>query len=81
MEKDTSVVARYHYDERFYVEVICQVPHIGARDYWLCNRNSENKLFLFSKEYEGLKREERLIARNICNAIERYERPAASCTL
>lgn len=74
MEKNTEVVARYHYTEGYYVEVISQIPYIGGRDYWLCNRGSENKLFMFSNECKSTKSEERMIARKIAEAIKSYER-------
>lgn len=73
MEKDTTLLAKYRYTEGYYVEVISQLPGIGDRDYWLCNGNSENKLFMFSSRYQNLNCEARLIASEILDAIRRYE--------
>lgn len=73
MERGTAVVARYHYNEGYYVEVRGQIPNIGDRDYWLCNRDSENKLFMFSNEYKCMEREEHMITGRILDAIEKYE--------
>ncbi len=73
MEKDTALLAKYRYTEGYYVEVVSQLPGTGDRDYWLCNGNSENKLFMFSSRYQNLNCEERLIAGEILDAIRRYE--------
>ena len=54
MEKDTALLAKYRYTEGYYVEVVSQLPGTGDRDYWLCNGNSENKLFMFSSRYQNL---------------------------
>lgn len=74
MEKDTAVISRYHYKKGYYIEVVTQIPSIGNRGYWLCNRDSDNKLFMFSDDFKNVESEEYLIAGNVLDAIKKYER-------
>lgn len=73
MERDTAVISRYHYKEGYYVEVVSQIPSIGNRDYWLCNQNEDNKLFIFGDDFKNVRSEERSIAGMILKAIKTYE--------
>ncbi|MCD8324103.1 MAG: hypothetical protein LUC32_04010 [Clostridiales bacterium] len=73
MEKQIKVIARYHYEHEYFVEVSHEDSFTAGRDYWLCKRGSTRKLFMFSSPYKDARTEERMILRAIPSCIERYE--------
>ena len=48
MEKGIEVIARYHYQQGYFVEVTTERSVLAGRDYWLCKKNSPRKVFMFS---------------------------------
>ena len=43
MEKGIEVIARYHYQQGYFVEVTTERSVLAGRDYWLCKKNSPTK--------------------------------------
>ncbi len=78
MEKQIKVIARYHYEHDYYVEVESEDSVIASRDYWLCKRGSARKLFMFSSPYTDEKTEERKILSRIREAVETFAATDAS---
>ncbi len=73
MERQIKVVARYHYEHDYYVEVSNEDSVIANRDYWLCKRGSAKKLFMFSIPCTDSETEERRILAGISDAIRTFE--------
>ncbi len=73
MERQIKVVARYHYEHDYYVEVSNEDSVIAKRDYWLCRRGSAAKLYMFSSAYKNAATEEHMILTEISAAIQTYE--------
>ena len=44
MEKGIEVIARYHYQQGYFVEVTTERSVLAGRDYWLCKKNSPRKV-------------------------------------
>ena len=53
MEKGIEVIARYHYQQGYFVEVTTERSVLAGRDYWLCKKNSPRKVF-YPLPYESL---------------------------
>lgn len=75
MEKRIEVIARYHYQHDYFVEVTHEASAIAGRDYWLCRKNSAQKLYMFSSPFQSEKEEEHMIRTRISESIQRYENP------
>ncbi len=73
MERQIKVVARYHCEHNYYVEVSSEDSVIANRDYWLCRRGSSKKLFMFSSPCMDVQTEERKILDGISDAIRAFE--------
>ncbi len=77
MEKQIKVIARYHYEHGYFVEVTHEDSVIAGRDYWLCKRGSMRKMYMFSSPFKGAEKEEHQILTKISTAIQKYEAPLA----
>ncbi len=75
MEKQIRTIARYHYRYGYFVEVSREDSVIASRDYWLCRKDSDKKLFMFSSPFRSAKEEEHMILTKISESIQKYERP------
>lgn len=53
MEKGIEVIARYHYQQGYFVEVTTERSVLAGRDYWLCKKNSPRKVFMFSSKFKN----------------------------
>ncbi len=73
MERQIKVVARYHYERDYYVEVSNEDSVIANRDYWLCRQGSSKKLYMFSFPCTDAATEERMILAKISDTIEAFE--------
>ena len=51
MEKGIEIIARYHYQQGYFVEVTTEKSVLAGRDYWLCKKNSPRKVFMFSSKF------------------------------
>ncbi len=78
MERQIKVVARYHYERNYYVEVSNEDSAIASRDYWLCKRGSTKKLYMFTSSFTNTETEERMILAEISEAIKTFEAADAS---
>ena len=43
MEKGIEVIARYHYQQGYFVEVTTERSVLAGRDYWLCKKTVHEK--------------------------------------
>ncbi len=75
MEKDIKLVARYRYQDGYFIEVSQENSAIAGRDYWLCSRKQPKKLFMFSSPYKNQRNEEKLILQHIRESVRKYEEP------
>lgn len=73
MEKGIEVVARYHYQQGYFVEVTTEKSVLAGRDYWLCKKNSPRKVFMFSSKFKNEDQEVHQIIDQIKNNVEKYE--------
>ena len=76
MEKRITVIARYHYQHGYFVEVSHEDSVIANRDYWLCRKNSARKLYMFSSPYQNDEAEEHMILNKLSESIQRFENPS-----
>ena len=76
MEKRITVIARYHYQHGYFVEVSHEDSVIANRDYWLCRKNSARKLYMFSSPYQNDETEERMILNKLSESIQKFENPS-----
>ena len=75
MEKSIRVVAHYYYKAGYFVEVSQENSVIAGRDYWLCKKNSNRKLFMFSSPFRNDETEEKQIISHIKDSVQKYEEP------
>lgn len=73
MEKGIEVIARYHYQQGYFVEVTTERSVLAGRDYWLCKKNSPRKVFMFSSKFKNEDQEVHQIIDQIKNNVEKYE--------
>ena len=73
MEKGIEVVARYHYQQGYFVEVTTEKSVLAGRDYWLCKKNNPRKLLMFSSKFKNEEQEVHQIIDQIKNNVEKYE--------
>ena len=73
MEKEIITSERYKVSDQYYVDVREEVAGTGERDYWLCSRQKDRKMFMYTKQYRGQRQEEDFLADHISNYIARYE--------
>lgn len=76
MEKRITVIARYHYQHGYFVEVSHEDSVIASRDYWLCRKNSARKLYMFSSPYRNDEEEEHMILNKLSENIQKFENPS-----
>lgn len=51
MEKQIVTAERYKVSEEYYMDVREEVAGTGERDYWLCSRSRDGKIFMCTKRY------------------------------
>ena len=73
MEKGIEVVARYHYQQGYFVEVTTEKSVLAGSDYWLWKKNSPRKVFMFSSKFKNEDQEVHQIIDQIKNNVEKYE--------
>ena len=80
MEKNIAVITRYRCQQDYFVEVSHEDSATASgRDYWLCRRNSPQKLYMFTSPYKNETLEKSMILANLPESINKYEhstRPA-----
>lgn len=75
MEKRIKIIARYHFQHDYFVEVSHEDSVIAGRDYWLCRKNSARKLYMFSSPFKDDATEEHMILNKLSESIQKYENP------
>ena len=73
MEKQIVTAERYKVSEDYYVDVREEVAGTGERDYWLCSRSRDGKIFMCTKRYRGQRQEEAFLSDQVPAYIGRYE--------
>ena len=76
MERRITVIARYHYQHGYFVEVSHEDSVIANRDYWLCRNDSPRKLYMFSSPYQNDQTEEHMILNRLSENIQKFENPS-----
>ena len=73
VEKQIITAERYKVSEEYYVDVREEVAGTGERDYWLCSRSRDGKIFMCTKRYRGQRQEEAFLSDQVPAYIGRYE--------
>ena len=73
VEKQIVTAERYKVSDEYYVDVREEVAGTGERDYWLCSRSRDGKIFMCTKRYRGQRQEEAFLSDQVPAYIGRYE--------
>ncbi|MCQ2507513.1 MAG: hypothetical protein MJ097_01835 [Dorea sp.] len=81
MDKDFSVITRYHYRDGYFIAVTKENrPTAISRDYWLCKKHESKRIYMFTAPFRNEEHEELMICKNLKKALARFEaeQPALS---